>query len=241
MKEFFLSSAYGGLFLCVITYLFFARIQKKIHILNPLLFSALACILFLVLGRISYGEFQKSASFLSSLLTPATVALAIPLYRRRMLLVRYGRWILTSIAFGSFVSMFLVWLCARLMGLSKDLAISFLLKSVTTAIGLDLVKEFGGISALTAATIIITGVVGSLLDSTSCGQGNCGRSEFSCNGDKCFAVGRRGSRSNCFGFDCFNRYIYGDFHEFFCLFLVENVEYGGRDLRINKGVLWKKS
>lgn len=165
MTEIFQYSEYISLFLCIFTYGITALIAKKraIKWLNPLLVSSLICIIFLLTFNIDYHYFQKGTRLISLLLTPATVSLAVPLYRRRELLYRYWFVILCGIAVGSFSSMAFMWVISKVFSLSHEVYITFLPKSVTTAIGMDLVKEFKGITSLTAATIIVTGIVGSLM------------------------------------------------------------------------------
>ena len=136
------------------------RRKFKFSLLNPLLISVAATIALLVFLEIDYGSYMEGAKYLSYLLTPATVALAVPLYRRIGELRRCPVAIIAGILSGTVMSLASVTILSIAFGLGDEEFVSLLPKSVTTAIGLGISEENGGIPALTAAVIMFTGVFG---------------------------------------------------------------------------------
>ena len=127
---------------------------------NPLLMGSIFMIVFLSCFGVPYADYKSSAQPVSWLLMPATVSLAIPLYEKWELLEKNLAAIFASIAAGVLTSLGSV--------LERAHAVSFLPKSVTTAIGMDVAETLGGTAALAGAVIILTGIVGSLLGETVC-------------------------------------------------------------------------
>lgn len=128
---------------------------------NPLLMGSIFVIVFLSCFGVPYADYKSSAQPVSWLLMPATVSLAIPLYEKWELLEKNLAAIFASIAAG-------VLAMAWVLKLERAHAVSFLPKSVTTAIGMDVAETLGGTAALAGAVIILTGIVGSLLGETVC-------------------------------------------------------------------------
>ena len=164
-----LSTAWGVL-LTVAAFALGSLINRKTGLAacNPLLLASLALMLFLSLCRIPYEQYEVSASPISWLLLPATVSLAVPLYEKWSLLRQNAAAILAGIAAGVLVSLGSVTLLAWVFGLDRSQTVTLLPKSVTTAIGMDVSAELGGLAALTGAVIILTGIVGSLLADLVC-------------------------------------------------------------------------
>lgn len=135
---------------------------------NPLIIACLVMMLFLNLCRIPYDVYKEEAELLTYLLLPATVSLAIPLYEQWTLLKKNLLAIVCGISAGALTSVLCILLLAWLFQLEPQYAVSLMPKSVTTAIGTDVSVELGGIAALTAGVIILTGIVGNLLAQTLC-------------------------------------------------------------------------
>ena len=154
LKEFSEQSQYFGFVISVAAYLFgcWLRDKTKLAILNPLLISAALVIAYLLGVGMDYDTYNKSASYLSWLLTPATVCLAIPLYKQLHLLKEHGA--------ASAASIFL--LC-KIMDLSHVHYVTLLPKSITTAIGMGVSEEAGGIVTLTVIGIVLTGLMGNIM------------------------------------------------------------------------------
>ncbi|MBR6648537.1 MAG: LrgB family protein [Bacteroidaceae bacterium] len=146
----------------------FLKNRYKIFIFNPLLVSITVCIATLLLLDIDYNSYNKGASHISMLLTPATVCLAIPLYEQLQLLKRNATAILVGIASGVITSAAAILLMSLLFGLSHTQYVTLLPKSITTAIGIGLSAELHGYIAITVAAIIITGLTGNIIGDKLC-------------------------------------------------------------------------
>ena len=134
---------------------------------NPLLMGSIFMIVFLSCFGVPYADYKSSAQPVSWLLMPATVSLAIPLYEKWELLERTCRDFCVDCRGRADEP----GQCAGdgwLLKLERAHAVSFLPKSVTTAIGMDVAETLGGTAALAGAVIILTGIVGSLLGETVC-------------------------------------------------------------------------
>ena len=113
-------------------------------------------------------EIKKQAEILNYLLTPATIALAIPLYQQLSLLRKNLLAVICGIISGVFASMSSVLAMSVLFSLSHEDFVTLLPKSITTAIGMGVSEELGGIQTITVAVIIVTGVLGNVI-----GEGVC--------------------------------------------------------------------
>ena len=129
---------------------------------NPLLISIILVIGVLLLTGISPEKFQEKTAGFSWLLTPATVCLALPLYRQLKLLKKNLPAILAGVVAGTLTSLVCVLAMCKLMGLDTQLTTSLLPKSITTAMGIVLSEQNGGVPAITSVVIILTGILGSL-------------------------------------------------------------------------------
>ena len=116
--------------------------------------------------RIDYQVYNNGAKYLSYLLTPATVCLAIPLYKQLELLKQYFPAVIGAICAGVAASAVSVFFMVKVMGLGHEHYVTLLPKSITTAIGMGVSEEAGGIVTLTVIAIIITGVLGSVVSET---------------------------------------------------------------------------
>ena len=164
MNELLTASAFFGVLISLLAYYLGDRLRRKfkLAILNPLLISIVLTILALCLLGVDYGTYAAGAKYLSWLLTPATVCLAIPLYEKLSLLKSNWRAIFAGILSGMLAGMCSILLMALLFGLNHAEYVTLLPKSVTTAIGMGLVEEMGGNTSIAAAAIIITGVLGNI-------------------------------------------------------------------------------
>lgn len=135
---------------------------------NPLLIAIVIVIGVLLLTGISPEDFQKNTAGFSWLLTPATVCLALPLYRQLKLLRKNLPAILAGIVAGTLTALVSVFVMCRLMDLDRQLTVSLMPKSITTAMGIVLSEQSGGVPAITSVVIILTGISGSLCGSAVC-------------------------------------------------------------------------
>lgn len=157
-------------FITVTFYVIGVLIQKRFKnpLFNPLLLTIIFVTLMLVVGDIKFSVYEEKTKMLNFLLTPATVCLAIPLYEKLSELKKNVMAILLGILSGVITSAISVILVAFAFKLDREITVSLLPKSVTTAIGVGIVEELGGITALTAIGIIITGVFGNIIAESVC-------------------------------------------------------------------------
>ena len=164
MSTFLSNSIFFGVLLCLLSYQagVFLRQKTKIAAFNPLLISIIIVIFVLVMFNIKFEDFYKGSKYISFLLTPATVALAIPLYSKLTLLKSNFKAIMSGLIAGVLTSLISIFIMSLLFGLSHENYVSMLPKSITTAIGIGVSEELGGISTITTAVIIVTGVFGNV-------------------------------------------------------------------------------
>ena len=136
--------------------------------LNPLLISIIFVIGVVMLCGVDYESYENSAQYLSYLLTPATVCLAVPLYQQMTLLKKNLAAVACGILAGVLASLGSVLLLAFLFGLEHDVYVTLLPKSITTAIGMGVSEELGGLVTITVAVIIVTGVIGNVIGEAVC-------------------------------------------------------------------------
>ncbi len=165
MKEMLTGSVYFGVVLTLIFYEIGLVIKRKTKwaLANPLLIAALCIIGVLVLLDIDYEVYKAAVQPISFLLTPATVCLAIPLYRQLELLKKYPVAIFGGIASGVLTTMVSIWLMSLAFGLSHEQYVTLLPKSITTAIGMGISDKMGGIVTITIVSISITGILGNVI------------------------------------------------------------------------------
>ena len=170
MNEFAASSVFFGVFVTLAAYLTGLKIRKKtgLTLMNPLLIAIVLVMLLLSALHIDYAAYSQSARLVSSLLTPATVCLAVPLYEQLQLLRRHKAAILTGVISGVLTSLVCVLVLAMLFGLDHAAYVTLLPKSITTAIGMGVSEQLGGHVSITVAIIIITGVIGNMIAESVC-------------------------------------------------------------------------
>ena len=170
MSNLLCSSTFFGVLISIMGYelgLFLKKTFKK-AIFNPLLISILFVIVVLLIFHVDYGSYNNGAKYLSYLLTPATVCLAIPLYEQLDLLKRNVKAIITGIVSGVLTSMGSVFLFSLLYHFTHEQYVTLLPKSITTAIGMGISEELGGIVTITVTVIIVTGIIGNIIAETTC-------------------------------------------------------------------------
>lgn len=165
MREFFASSSYFGICLSIAAYLLAVWLKKKVgsSFFNPLLVSIIITIGTVLFFKVDYADYNSSAKYLSFLLTPATICLAVPLFEQLDKLKSNFVAIMTGIFSGVLTSISSIFLMCKIFSFSKEEFVTFLPKSITTAIGMSVSEELGGYVPLTVAAIIITGVLGNII------------------------------------------------------------------------------
>ena len=170
MAELLETSSYFGLTLTLaIFWISHIGCRKlKISILNPILISSAIIIIILLCLDISYDTYEAGADLISKLLTPATICYAVPLYRQIEILKKQFVTIMISVACGSIASVLCVYGFSKLFHYPPEIYTALLPKSVTTAIGMGVSEELGGIVPITVAAIIVTGLFGSAIAVAIC-------------------------------------------------------------------------
>lgn len=170
MNDILVESAFFGVMLSLIAYGIGVQLKKRfgLVIFNPLLVAIAIIMVVLLACHIEYDVYYEGAKYLSYLLTPATVCLAIPLYEQMELLKGNWKAIVLGICSGVFTSLTSVLVFSVVSGLDHKAYVTLLPKSITTAIGMDVSEELGGYVTITVAVIIITGLFGNMIAETIC-------------------------------------------------------------------------
>lgn len=170
MSELLGNSLFFGVVVSILAYQLGMIIRRKwkLAVLNPLLISIVIVIAVLLIFHVDYDAYNEGAKYLSYLLTPATVCLAIPLYEQLEHLKKNIKAIAAGILAGVLSSLGSVLALAAAFGLNHEEYVTLLPKSITTAIGMGVSEELGGIVTITVAVIIVTGVLGNIIAELVC-------------------------------------------------------------------------
>lgn len=165
MGEIIEESVFFGAVISLVAYEFGLILKKKfkLAIFNPLLIAIICVIGALNVLGVDYETYYEGGKYVSYLLTPATVCLAVPLYQQLQLLKKNIKAVAAGIISGVLASLVSILVFAKLFGLSHEQYVTLLPKSITTAIGMGVSQELGGIVTITVAVIIITGVLGNMI------------------------------------------------------------------------------
>ena len=165
MTELIGNSAYLGVLISLASYAFGMWLRKKtgLSFVNPLLISIVLVIIFLKVSGMSYETYARGSHSISFLLTPATICLAVPLYEQFKLLKKHWKAVMAGIVSGVVSSLVCILLLAQLFRFDHQTYVTFLPKSITTAIGMDVAAELGGYVPLAVVVIVITGVLGNVI------------------------------------------------------------------------------
>ena len=170
MKTYLAESIFFGAVISLAAYEAGLLIKKKfkLAILNPLLIATVCVMAVLLLFNIDYTQYNEGAKYISYLLTPATVCLAVPLYQQLELLKQNWKAVAGGITAGVLASLVSVFLLSKLFSLTHEQYVTLLPKSITTAIGMGISEELGGITTITVAVIIVTGILGNVIAEFVC-------------------------------------------------------------------------
>jgi len=164
-----INSPYFGLFLTLLSFqlgLKLFTLSKKNPLLHPVLVSVVSiCAVLLGLG-ISFEQYYQGAQLLSFLLGPVIVALAIPLYENLKVLRQYWLAFFVSNVIGGAATILVAVYMTQWFGLSPETTGSMWTKSITTAFAIELTPGLGGIAAVAAAIVMVTGIVGAIVGPT---------------------------------------------------------------------------
>lgn len=167
-KEGFIFTPFFGITLTLFSFWIGSIINKKtkLIIFNPLIIGIAVIIVFLKAFNIGYDEYYAGGSMINFLITPATVAFAIPLYKQVEVLKKNLFAILIAVLSGSSACIVSIFFMCKLMGVSSSIFFGLVPKSVTTAIAIGITEEINGITSVTVCAVIITGILGAVFATT---------------------------------------------------------------------------
>ena len=153
-----------GIFLTILAYLLAVRLKQRFNyaLVNPLLTGISFIVLTLLIFRIPYENYRAGGDYINFFLGPATVILAVPLYRQFHLLKKNMLPIIIGVFSGSFFALVSIAFLAKLTGLDQVVSASLMPKSVTMPIGVEVSASLGGIPAITVIAIVLTGITGAV-------------------------------------------------------------------------------
>lgn len=162
------NNMFFGIFISLIAFEIGLFIYKKtkLPIFNPLLTATILIIFFLKIFNIDFDTYNNGGQFINIFLGPATIVLAVPLYKKLNLLKENFLPIFSGILVGSLVSVLSVISIATFLGLDNSLTVSLLSKSVTTPIGIEITNSLGGSSSITVLAIVLSGIIGAIVGPT---------------------------------------------------------------------------
>jgi len=166
----FLSTPLFGVLLSMAAFqigIFFYK-KTRSSVFNPLLVGMVLVILFLLYFRIDFETYNLGGDYISFFLGPATVVLAVPLYKKIQLLKNDAFPIIAGISAGCIAGISSILIFSNLFGLDQVITNSLVPKSVTTPIGVEISKQIGGLPAITVAAIVVTGIIGAVLGPFIC-------------------------------------------------------------------------
>ena len=161
-EKIMMDSSYLYVLVTLVAYEIGLIVKKKTG-LNALLVAILLVGAFVLALGIDVSTYQAKTTYISYFLTPATICLAIPLYEQMELLKKNLKAILIGIISGVITSLSSITILSLLFKLSNQELVSLLPKSITTAIGMGVSEELGGLVSLTVGAIIMTGVLGAVI------------------------------------------------------------------------------
>ena len=164
MTEFLTGSQFFFLTLTLVAFSFGSFLNRKTHlaILNPILIAAAIVIALLLALDIPNEAYQAGNRILTFLLTPATICLSLSLYEQFQAMKKHLGAILLGLFLGTLGCLGSIWLLCTAFGFDRVLTVTMLPKSITTAIGVTVSEELGGIAAITSASIVITGILANM-------------------------------------------------------------------------------
>ena len=170
MNDILLSSTFFGVSISLLTYFFGMFLRKKFDyaIVNPLLISAILTMAFLLIFDVDYDTYNQGAQYLTIFLTPATICLAVPLYRQVQVLKENVVTVIVPICFGIVAHAITVIGFSKLFQIENVLTLSLLPKSVTTPIAVGICNELNGIEVVTIMGVMIAGIIGAVFGPLVC-------------------------------------------------------------------------
>lgn len=166
--DIFTNNMFFGIFISLVAFEIGLFIYKKTKfpLFNPLLIATIIVIGLLKIFNIDFDTYNQGGQFINIFLGPATIVLAVPLYKNLNLLKKNFLPIISGIFVGTLVSVLSVISISFFLGLDNTLTVSLLSKSVTTPIGIEITNTLGGVTSITVLAIILSGIIGAIVGPT---------------------------------------------------------------------------
>lgn len=170
IKELIVGNPFFGILLSIAAFAIGSYIYQKtkLPLLNPLALAIAIVCSTLLLFHIDYEQFNEGGQFITLMLAPVTVVLAVPLFEQLPLIKKNAVVILVSIASGVLISIVSIFASCKLFGLDRVLFMSLAPKSVTTAIAIGISDDLGGVKVVTVLAVILSGIVGATIGPSVC-------------------------------------------------------------------------
>ena len=155
-------NAYIGIIISLVVFeigVFLIKKSKNFFLFTPLFVAMVLGVIVLKVTGISYEQYNEGGKYISFFLEPATVAFAIPLYKKRDVLKKYWFEIVLALTIGSIGSLFSVIVVGKLIHMHPAIIASILPQAATTAIAVPISESIGGVASITAFTVIFNGVL----------------------------------------------------------------------------------
>lgn len=155
-------NAYIGIIISLVVFeigVFLFKKSKNFFLFTPLFVAMVLGVIILKVTGISYEQYNEGGKYISFFLEPATVAFAIPLYKKREVLKKYWFEIVLALTIGSIGSLFSVIVVGKLIHMHPAIIASILPQAATTAIAVPISESIGGVASITAFTVIFNGVL----------------------------------------------------------------------------------
>ena len=155
-------NAYIGIIISLVVFeigVFLFKKSKNFFLFTPLFVAMVLGVIVLKVTGISYEQYNEGGKYISFFLEPATVAFAIPLYKKRDVLKKYWFEIVLALTIGSIGSLFSVIVVGKLIHMHPAIIASILPQAATTAIAVPISESIGGVASITAFPVIFNGVL----------------------------------------------------------------------------------
>ena len=155
-------NAYIGIIISLVVFeigVFLFKKSKNFFLFTPLFVAMVLGVIVLKVTGISYEQYNEGGKYISFFLEPATVAFAIPLYKKRDVLKKYWFEIVLALTIGSIGSLFSVIVVGKLIHMHPAIIASILPQAATTAIAVPISESIGGVASITAFTVIFNWVL----------------------------------------------------------------------------------
>ncbi|KAB2329402.1 LrgB family protein [Cytobacillus depressus] len=156
--------AFGMILLTVIAYFAATQLYKRYSysFLIPILTTTILIIITLEVLQIPYKSYMIGGQWINSLLGPAVVSLAYPLYKQRHFLMNHLFPIFGGVLVGAISGMVSVGILAKMFGFSHPLTLSIIPKSLTTPVAIEVARGLGGNVSMTIIGVMIAGIFGAI-------------------------------------------------------------------------------